>query len=443
MADSSSTIFQLPEFKPYQGRFNQRADMFSVRRRYYDGSIYSDSAFKLAHKLYAQTTALLSFLARAVDLDVALVPGVQAPWDLADGTPAAIKAAQRTLYEWSAWDTEGDSWLEDGATLGEAMIKIVPDEDDRQIQMQRIKPEICMLVKHMDRELDEMGDLALIVDRSALDEDGKTYEYGEAITPSQIRTYWNGAPFGYNGNPDRYPNPLGFVPIVSTPNDSECRPTFAKCLPGLDSVNELASYLGIIIGRHAEPQWAAIGVEQGEMVKSGDNMWFFPSGAQLEALLAQVDVPGALAFIQEIKGEVKSNLPELAFDDLRSKAQIATETLEIQLIELDSKIWKMRRRYDAGLVDAHKMAAMAGVIYGYPDLAVLLAPHNFDFKRPVRPISEMEQIQLEEARLNLALLQSSQSGDGQTQASISEHLKMPDGSVSVSQPAAAQPAPGG
>lgn len=412
----NSTMFELPEFKQYQARFLTRANRFGQYRAYYSGKIYEDNAFKLAHKLYAQTKALLSFLARAVDLDVALVPGVQAPWDLADGTPEPIRVAQRTLYEWSSWDTEGDAWLEDGATLGEAMLKIVPDPLVQKVRMQRIKPEICMMVDHLDAATQTIVDLALIVDRSATGPDGKPYEYGEAITPSEIRTYYNGEPHGYNGNPDRYDNPLGFVPIVATRNDAECRPTFAKCLPSLDSVNELASYLGNIIGRHAEPQWAAIGAEQGDLVKSGDNVWFFPAGAQIEALLAQVDVAGALAFIQEIKGEVKSNLPELAFDDLRSKDQIAAETLEIQLIELDAKIWKMRRRYDAGLVDAHQMAALAAVQTGVPDLAVLLAPHTFDWKRPVRPISEMEQIQLEEARLNLALLASSQSGDGMTTA---------------------------
>lgn len=413
---ASSTIFDLPEFKQYQNRFNARAQKFAQRRRYYDGSVYNDSGFKLAHKLYAQTKALLSFLARAVDLDVALVPGVQKPWELADGTPEQIRLAQRTLYEWSSWDTEGDSWLEDGATLGEAMIKIVPDPLVGKVRMQRIRPEICFVVSHLDPATQTVVDLALIIDRSAIDQEGHNYEYAEAITPETIRTYFDGAPHGYNGNPDRYDNPLGFVPVVATRNDAECRPTFAKCLPSLDSVNELASYLANIIGRHAEPQWAIKGAEQADLIKSGDNIWFLPAGAEADALLAQIDVEGALKFIQEIKGEVKSNLPELAFDDLRAKAQIAAETLEIQLIELDAKIWKMRRHYDAGLVDAHKLAALAAVQTGVPELAVLLAPHTFDWKRPVRPISEMEQIQLEEARLNLALLASSQSGDGMTGA---------------------------
>lgn len=429
MANNTS-VFQLPEFAGYAARFHQRANTLAHYRLYYSGKIYDDSAFKLAHKLYAQTKALLSFLARAVDLDVALVPGVMEPWALADGTPEAVVAAQATLYEWSSWDTTGDEWLEDGATCGEAMLKIVPDAERGQIQMQRLRPELCLLTDHLDPATQTTVQLALIVDRSLTDAEGKTYEYAEAITPTEIRTYWNGQPHGYHGNPDRYENPLGFVPVVVAKNDSGSRPTFAKALPQVDSVNELASYLANVIGRHVEPQWAAIGSEQIDLKKDGSNVWFFPNpDAKLEAILADIDIEGTLAFVKELKEETKANLPELAFDDLRAKDQIAAETLEIQLIELDAKIWKMRRRYDAALVDAHQMAALAATAYGFGELATLLAPHSFDYKRPVRPVSELEQIRLEEARVNLALLKSATSGDPMTA------LMTPGGAGAVPEPA--------
>lgn len=412
MADS--TIFALPEFKPYTNRFNARLVKFSRLRRYYDGTIYADTNFKLAHKLYAETKSLFAFLARAVDLDAALVPGVMDPWEMKDDTPAAVLDAQQTLYEWSGWATGSDDWLEDGATLGEAALKIVPQAEGRTIQMQRLKPEHLLLERqHMDMETGRRGEIGLIVDRSYTMPDGSQAEYAEVITPSQVRTYLNGVPFGFHGNPDRYENPLGFVPVVVTKNDAECRPTFAKSMAVLASVNELASYVADIIGRHAEPQYVASGVEPSELTRSGDNVWFLPAGS-VEALLASIDIEGALAFIEAIKVETKSNLPELAFDDLRSKDQIATETLQVQLIELDAKIWKMRRRYDAGLVTAHMMAAIAGQIYGIRELGPLLQRHGMDYKRPVRPISRMDEIRLAEAELALEMAQAVGSGEGMT-----------------------------
>jgi hypothetical protein len=416
MDNSGSSIFALPEYKNYLPLYSRRQQMYNRYRRYYDGTIYGDSAYKLAHKLYAQTKAILSFLGRAVDLDAAFIPSFNAPWQLKPGTPSRITDAQTQLYEWSSWDTAGDEWLEDGATNGEAMIKIVPDDSGPSavIRMQRIKPEICMLVKHVDPRDQSRYDMAIIVDRSSVGADGKPYEYGEVITPAQIRTYYNGAPYGYEGNPDTYDNPLQFVPIVRAKNDGECRPSFAKCLPQLDSVNELASYLGDIIGRHAEPQWAAFGAAKSDLVKSGDNLWFFPSGSDIKAILAEVDVAGTLAFLQEIKQETKANLPELAFDDLRAKDQIATETLAIQLVELDAKIWKMRRRYDAALADAHLMASMAANVYGVMDLAPLLAPHQFNWERPIRPVSEEETIRLKQQRLSLLMMERTAGGEGLT-----------------------------
>ncbi len=394
------SIFEDPQFKPYQMAYLGRRRLYLERRRYYDGTIYDDGAFRLAHKLYAQTKSLFAFLARAVDLDVALVPGVMGPWQLNEGAASATLDAQAQLYEWSEWPIVSDNWLADGATTGEGMIKIVPDMDVRIVQLQRLAPEDCLLGQMMS-EKGQIVPMALIVVPEMTDHAGERYEYAEVITPDEVRTFRDGGPHGYGGNPDRYPNPLGFVPVVATNNDTGQRPTFAKAQPQLDSVNELASYLADIIGRHAEPQWAVKGGEPSELVKSGDNVWFLPAGADVQAILASVDIAGTLDFIREVKGETKANLPELAFDDLRAKDQIATETLEIQLMELDAKIWKMRRRYDAGLMRAHRMAATAAGISGITGLEGLLLPHALDFARPVRPVSRFDQIRLEEAELAL------------------------------------------
>lgn len=415
MASKINSVFDQDEFKPYRARYETRRERALRRRRYYDGTIYDDGAFKLAHKLYAQTKSLFALLARAVDLDVAFVPGMMDPWALADGTPQAIIDAQQLLYEWSSWDTEGEEWLEDGATCGEAAIKIVPDLDMGVVRLQRLRPEIAYYTDtHWQAAAGMAQPLLLIVDPESVADDGRLYEYAEAITPGEVRTYRNGEPWGYHDNPDRYPNPLGFVPVVWSKNDSESRPTFAKAQPQLNSVNELASYLADIIGRHAEPQWAAKGVEEGELEKSGDNVWFLPAGAEVSAILATVDIEGTLAFINAVKDETKANLPELAFDDLRAKDQIATETLKVQLIELVAKIWKMRRRYDAALVDAHVMAATAAAASGIGDLSALLTPHAFDYKRDVLPVSRLEQIRLEEAELGLELQRQAMGGEGMT-----------------------------
>jgi hypothetical protein len=398
---AATTIFDLDEFRPYAARFYARKTKYIKYRCYYNGTIYSDSSFKLAHRLYAQTKALYSFLARVVDLDVALVPGLSNSWEL-DGDNKEILSARNQLYDWSNWSIAGDSWVEDGVILGEAMIKIVPSIDMGTIQMQRLAPENCLTI----------GAMAIIADNTRIGDDGVMFEYAEVITPETIRTFRNSEPWDY-GFGAMYDNPIGLIPIVIVENDTDARPTFAKMLPQLDSVNELASYLNDIIGRHNEPQWAAFGVEQSDLTKSGDNVWFFPNpNSKLEAIIAAVDIDGALRFIQEIKLETKSNLPELAFDDLRAKDQIATESLKVQLIELIAKIVKMRRRYDNALVHAHQMAAIIGESYNIGDLSALLQPHRIKTDRSILPVNELDEIRLEEARLGLEMQRRLSSGEG-------------------------------
>jgi hypothetical protein len=64
------------------------------------------------------------------------------------------------------------------------------------------------------------------------------------------------------------------------------------------------------------------------------------------------------------------------------------------------------------------MAALAAGLTGVQGLGPLLMPHKMDFKRPVRPISELEQIALEQARLGLEMSQRMASGDGMMQLQV-------------------------
>ncbi len=215
-------------------------------------------------------------------------------------------------------------------------------------------------------------------------------------------------PFGFDGREAEYPNELGFVPFVEVRHVEtgealgEC--TFQKAIPLLDEVNRLASQLAEIVSRHAEPQWAVIGAEASDLVKSGDNVWFIPQGGDVRPLVAGIDITGVLAFIQEIRDQVHGALPELAFDELRKKDQIATATLELQLMELVLKIRRIRPNYDQGLVNALRLAGRAAATMGLSDVAVLddeaLA---LDGERAVLPMDPETAMRLEGQRLELEM----------------------------------------
>lgn len=410
MAESQSTIWGAEEFKPWAEQWASRQKLLAYRRAYYDGTIYSNVRERFAAlgtlqaslgpRLYKGTKAMFLMLSRAVDIDVGIIPG---EWKLAEDAPEAWGKAIDQVLAWSDWATDGPLYIHYGAQYGVTGLKVCDVRAEAQrILIKPIDPCCFMLIR--SAHYSAPPSMAIIVEHRY--EAGEAYEYAEIIEPTRIRTYRNGEPFGFDGRKAEYTNELRFVSVLEQQHLrtgaelGEC--TYEKAIPILDEVNELASYLADIIKKHAEAQWAIIGAEPSDLVKSGDNVWFIPQGGDAKALVASIDVAGVLAFIQEVAKNAHDALPELAFEELRSKTQIATATLELQLMELVLKIKRVRPNYDHGLADALRMAGKAAKSMGLTELAVLddelLA---FDAERPVIPLDRMSQIAIEQAELSL------------------------------------------
>lgn len=362
------TIWENDEFKPYASRWHSRQRELKRREDYYDGSVYKSikKAFGdlgiLAPRLYKGIKMLYLHLFRAVDVDAGLIPG---GWAWAEGAPPAWETARKQVFDWSKWTTQGVLYVHYGACFGLSGIKVADVRDLGQIQLVPCSPEYFMLVP--TSAYDPTPSMAFWLEHREID--GEKVEYAEVITPDLVRIFVNGKPAPMDGLEAEYPNELGFVPYVEIKHKETGDPlgeaTYQMAIPLLDEVNELASYLADIIKKHAEPQWAVSGAEASELTKSGDRVWFLPAGAKAEPLVADVDIGGVGEFLDRIDANVKSSLPELAFDELKTKTQIATATLEIQLMELTLKIKRCRPNYDQGLVDALRMAG-AGSGYNGP-----------------------------------------------------------------------------
>lgn len=389
-----NSIFDLEEFKPYHARFSKRAARFAAMKAYYSGAVYGSLRKDLRlvmPRFYQGVKPLYLPLARAVDVDAGIIPG---GWPLGPDATEAQQAAMETVFDWSDWPVYGVLFVHYGAQYGHTCLKVADLREARRVIISPVDPG-CVLLANGQTIYVEMRE----------DEAGE-YEYAEVTTPEIIRTFRNGEPFGFEGREPEYTNDLAFVPYVESRHietgEPFGEPTFEKCIPMLDEVNQLASYLGDIIGKHAEPQWAVIGAEAAELVKSGDQVWFLPAGGDAKPLVAPVDITGMLSFVQEIAKNVKDSLPELAFDELRSKTQIATATLELQLMELVLKVKRVRPNYDAALATALRMAGRAAAGMGIAEVGVLDDPGlRFDPERAVLPLDPQTAIDLELAKINL------------------------------------------
>lgn len=403
-------LFANSEFEHLADRWTIRQQNLAYRAAYYDGTIYRNVRDRftalgqlqamLGPRLYRGTKALFLMLSRAVDVDVGIIPG---DWAFDDDAPQAWEDATKQIFAWSDWEREGPLYVHYGAQYGLVGLKVCDLNDIKRIKLEVLDPSCFMLSRESTYA---MGNTQAIILENRQWANGTIYEYAEVITADWIRTFADGQPYGFDGRPEAYPNPQGALPVIEvkhlhTGNElGEC--TYQKAIPLLDEVNELASYLADIIRKHAEAQWVMIGAEESEMTKSGDNVWFIPQGGDAKALVAQIDVAGVLAFVQEVRKQVEDALPETAFGELKSKTQIATATLEIQLMELVLKVKRTRPNYDHGLCDGLRLAGRSAKRMGLSNLAVLddelLA---FDKKRPVLPLDKKTELELEQLELAL------------------------------------------
>ena len=406
-----SSIFERKEFKRYHGRWSARVKELERRKSYYDGSIYrkvTTGLGWLGPRVAQKIRPLYLPLSRAVDVDAGIIPG---GWALAEDALDVWSTAMDMVLKWSEWVTDGVLYVHYGASRGVVGLKVADLRERKRVVIRAVDPALFLLVS--ESQYDDTPSLALWVEKR-VDEAGEAFEYAEVIEPKRVRTFKNAVPQGFDGREAEYVNELGFVPLVEVRHIETGEPlgeaTFQKAIPMLDEVNKLASRLAKIIEKHAEPQWAVIGAEAAEMIKSGDNVWFIPQGGDVRPLVADVDIEGVLHFIQETRDQVHGSLPELSFDELRKKDQIATATLELQLMELVIKVHRMRPNYDAGLVRALRMVGRAGASMGVAEVAVLDDPAlALDETRSVLPLDAETAMRLEllgiELEMQRALVQ--------------------------------------
>lgn len=370
--ETIKSIFDRAEFRPYKAQWDSRQRELARRYDYYTGDVYNRHKFRfgwwLGQQLYRGIRPLFLPFARAVDVDAGIIPG---GWAFKQEAPDAWRTARKQLFAWSEWATQGVLYVHYGAIFGVSGLKVADLRDERKVVIAPVDPRTFMLVRSGGYN---RAPLLSIYIEQRVGADGKAFEYAEVITAQTITTYRNGEPEGYEGRPPQYQNTLGVVPYIEVRHIEtggalgEC--TFQKAMKILDELNELGSYLADIIKKHSEPQSVITGAAKSDL-KRGDNVWFLPEGARIENLLAEIDIAGVQGFLKQLEDNVSQSLPESAFDELKSKSEIATATLELQLQELVLKVKRCRPNYDDGLVKAMRLAGRAAADMELSDVAPL------------------------------------------------------------------------
>lgn len=398
-----TSIFDIDEFSHLADAYAARKNRAFRFWQYYKAEIYLSSASGLTaainQRISDSILPLFTPLARAVDLDVALIPG---GWQL-DDESADLQEPVDLIFRQSRWPIEGSLFVKFFCAMGISGLYVVASDitDADTFILQSLRPDEFII--EPAGPFDHVPAMAILIELSVVDDEGM--EKATVIEPDQIRIFENGERLSTDNNP------LGFVPVVeciNDPGDGRGEPVFENAVKPLDQVNLQATHLANIIQKHVEPQWAAIGAEPGDLEKSGDVVWFFPEGSDVKAVLASVDFDGVLDFIKEMKLEVKESLPELGLSKLVGIERVAAATIELQMAEAVFKIRHLRQAIDLCVADALRLAgrAMTALNLQTPIAGLDTKELAFDADRPVLSLDALTRLQIEQAQINTSLQRS-------------------------------------
>lgn len=404
MGDS---IWDLDEFAGYQSLFDARRSRLQMLEGYYKGTMYKAGPLTGVWPLLSQAErnvrVLFHPLAASVHTDVALIPG---GWALDEESLEHQAAVARTLKA-SRWRLMGDAYLHWGAAMGQTTLKVVDVPGEKRAGLYPVRPDMVLPIG--GSVYDPMLSMAIIVWMEMRDE--KQVEVAEVIEPDRVRTFVGGRSKGIGSRDAEFASELGFVPVVDVPFVftgaalGEC--TYEAALNPMNEANSAATDLRAQIKKHVEPQWAAMiddpANSAADLEKSGDNVWWFPTGSSIEALVANLDIEGVLSFIKEIKSDVKEQLPEMLIWKLVGLNRVAVPAVEVQLLPLTMKIHRARRSMDDGLARALRMVGRATAVHGGDGaVAALDTPLlMFDEQRPVIFMDALSSLEIESGRLGL------------------------------------------
>lgn len=272
-----------------------------------------------------------------------------------------------------------------GSVEGDVFLRVVDDVEREKVMLQRLDAySIVDLVK------DEVGNVKeyVLEEERQHPEKGDLVTYREEVTRDGenvvFRTFLNGSPYSWYGQPAEWEVPYGFVPVVHIQHNnvglkygwSELHPS----RPKIQEVDEQASLLSDYLRKYSDPVWLATGKRMSNISIDNDDesgtdreqpgrnrlkiISGFAEGTRVEPLVADMKVADTIKHIQNIQEEIERDYPELQ-TDIWATGATSGRALRIARERVTSKALQRRANYDDALVRAQQMAISIGGWRGY------------------------------------------------------------------------------
>lgn len=332
-------------------------------------------------------------LARALPLVVEGQPEVEGAIDL--------------LYKWSNWAAKKQVLARWAAVTGNAYIRVArplplegETEAPQRVYLQLVEPQYVT-----EQEVDERGYLTYC--RLDIPQEYTIREGGQSKTETRYHTeIWDRQLWrvwytkeGSQLDTARLPATpehevklsswgIDFVPIVHAKfidvGADEGLGAYTVTLSKINALNEAATRLHQMLYRHNDVTWAlksnmtdttgrpippprlagANAGETGTIELGGEKMVRLPGMAELQPLVPQLDYGSHLAALESLQMELKDDLPELAYWQLRDLPEMSGRALRLVLTAAIARAAEARGNLEDALIRAQTMALTIGANIG-------------------------------------------------------------------------------
>ncbi len=384
--------------------FIKRNEEYARRWAYYKGNAYLDSMvqaeLKKAGKLKAMQE-VYNCITQAVDIDARFVMKKELGVLCQDGKSEWEDIIVQEIWERSSFQKNKYKLVRTGANLGDTYL-IVQELDE--FPFARIivanSEDMQIFTNPHDQDLtDRAHQHYNFYDEQAK----KARSWDKLWLPDREEVYIDGVLQEEYSKEYKY---FTEVPVIHIKHldigESQGLHTWHSIGAQVDAVNELASYLWLIMQRYGEPTMIASGpTKPDKLVRRDGNIIYTGMQGDLKILEYQGNIlPQIITFSGIVTDYIQNGLPELSLNKIRDMGgNISGYAVSMHLADMVAKIDELRGNYADGIEYANSLALKARLKSNAP----IEEFQNDIIFEPILPEDELSKWTINQKRLELQI----------------------------------------
>ncbi len=401
-------------------RFVERNEEYARRWAYYKGNVYLDSLVRGSLKKAGRLKAMqevYNCITQAVDIDTRFIMKQDLAVLCPEGKSEWEDIIVQEIWERSSFQKNKYKLVRTGANLGDTYL-IVQELDESPFARIIVANSEDMEIftnPHDQEETERAHQHYNFYDEQAK----KVRSWDRIWYKDRIETYIDGK-FAeeYSGEYKYFTE----VPVVQIKHldigESYGLHTWHSIQAQMDAVNEIASYLWLILQRYGEPTLIAAGPKKPEkIVRHDGNVIYVGMNGDLRILEYVGNVlPQIIDFSKIVTEYIQNSLPELSLSKIRDIGNLSGYAVSMHLADMVAKIEELRGNYADGIEYANALALKARLKSNAP----LEEFQNDIIYQPILPEDEMSKWAVNRQRLDLGIesRQSIMREEGYTEEEI-------------------------